>query len=396
MAFRIGEYVVRGEIDNRLKGHVMGKIWIKGKTEPITLNLTGNCLRDIAGCRFDFECKDSVPMKNSSHLYPDQTGAVGDMTASRKVRVFQVPTEEAYDLKKAGKDVPEKIANCMYLEWYSEKNGRVVIETTDFTLTSLSVPVWRMTAEEDEEQRVSNLEEIGNFLNRIQTAIDERDEEWQPEEDEPMDEFAWEQELRESDKRTDKYGKLLKKYADHPDSERIIAREMGWDRLEDMLDADERGLFNEEREAMDIEDIPDLTPIAETEGKDWILDENGNPKHPLAKRAFEFSIGLMNSCKENAVEADEDVADMVFQTHMVSAKLAGALNGLAYDKNPDGGFVVAYLKRTLQYFDKAMGDMQKVEKNEILDADLIQNSRDELFSIREEILRLMREYREKI
>ena len=40
---------------NEIQGHVTGRIWLLGKAEPIELNLLGNCLRDLAGCRLKFE-----------------------------------------------------------------------------------------------------------------------------------------------------------------------------------------------------------------------------------------------------------------------------------------------------------------------------------------------------
>lgn len=39
MAFRIHDSVVRGEIDNRMKGAVRGSIWLEGRAEPLTLEL---------------------------------------------------------------------------------------------------------------------------------------------------------------------------------------------------------------------------------------------------------------------------------------------------------------------------------------------------------------------
>ena len=39
MAFRIHDRVVRGEIYNRVKGVVRGKIWMEGRAEPVTLEL---------------------------------------------------------------------------------------------------------------------------------------------------------------------------------------------------------------------------------------------------------------------------------------------------------------------------------------------------------------------
>src|SRR6266516_1344066 len=54
MAFRIHESVVRGEIDNRVKGIVRGKIWVEARAEPVTLELKGNAWPDLAGCLLTF------------------------------------------------------------------------------------------------------------------------------------------------------------------------------------------------------------------------------------------------------------------------------------------------------------------------------------------------------
>ena len=46
MAFRIPDSVVRGEIDNREKGIVRGRIWVESRTEPVALELKGNAWPD--------------------------------------------------------------------------------------------------------------------------------------------------------------------------------------------------------------------------------------------------------------------------------------------------------------------------------------------------------------
>src|SRR5438034_11559666 len=101
MAFRIHDSVVRGEIDNRVKGIVRGKIWVEGRAEPVTLELKGNAWPDLAGCLLTF----SNPLEKILHagldtLNPIQTGTIGDITASRKVRAFDIPAKEAYMMSK--------------------------------------------------------------------------------------------------------------------------------------------------------------------------------------------------------------------------------------------------------------------------------------------------------
>ena len=51
MAWRIEENVIRGEIDNRTAGRVYGKVWLADRNDPLVLELTGNCHKDLAGCR---------------------------------------------------------------------------------------------------------------------------------------------------------------------------------------------------------------------------------------------------------------------------------------------------------------------------------------------------------
>ena len=152
MAWRINEGVVRGEIDNRTGGQVHGRIWLIGRDEPITLELSGNCRRDLAGCLLRFE-NPAPKIVEDEHLdlAAEQAGAVGDMTASRKVRVLDVSLEEARRLSKAGEPVPEHKANSLYLEWFSDANGRVVIESADYKI-DISPPAWTLSAEDEQKQ----------------------------------------------------------------------------------------------------------------------------------------------------------------------------------------------------------------------------------------------------
>ena len=140
MAFRIHDSVVRGEMDNRVKGIVRGKIWVEGRAEPVLLELKGNAWPDLAGCLLTF----TNPLKRIPHpgldtLHPVQRGSIGDLTASRKVRVFDVPLEQALEMLRQKEKPPEHMANSLYLEWFSEANGRVVIESADYEL-NISAP----------------------------------------------------------------------------------------------------------------------------------------------------------------------------------------------------------------------------------------------------------------
>jgi len=174
MAFRIHESVVCGEIDNRKKGVVRGKVWVEGRAEPMVLELQGNAWPDLAGCLLKFtNPQKRIPDAHLESLHPIQRGTIGDLTASRKVRVFDVPLEEALDMIRRKEKPPEHMANCLYLEWYSEANGRVVIESADYELT-ISAPEWRLTAEEDAERAKQAAAGMVDFMAKLAAAIEEQ------------------------------------------------------------------------------------------------------------------------------------------------------------------------------------------------------------------------------
>src|SRR5664279_907518 len=174
MAFRIHDSVVRGEIDNRVKGTVRGKIWLEGCAEPVVLELEGNAWPDLAGCLLTFtNPQKRVPHHHLDSLHPMQCGSIGDLTASRKVRVFDIPLEEALAMCRRKEKPPEHMANCLYLEWYSEANGRVVVESADYELT-ISAPEWRLTPEEDVERAKQAAAGMADFMGKLTEAIEQQ------------------------------------------------------------------------------------------------------------------------------------------------------------------------------------------------------------------------------
>jgi hypothetical protein len=202
MAFRIHESVIRGEIDNTQRGVVTGKIWVVGQDKPMELKLAGDCWRDLAGRRLKFI--NPAPLDDREcDLSHKQTGEVGDITASRKVRVPDLPVEKWYMRKKQGLDTPEHWGNALYLEWYSDINGRVVIETVDYKL-EVSLPEWEMTEDDERRQREINGETITRFINRLEAAL-RPDNPVEVPEDRDMDEHEWERFLRQCDARTDRF-----------------------------------------------------------------------------------------------------------------------------------------------------------------------------------------------
>lgn len=172
MAWRVDEWVIRGEIDNRVHGRVTGRIWFTGRAEPVELRLTGDCWRDLAGRRLEFvnpQPKPGLPASFAAR----QEGAVGDLTASRKVKVPEVSMEELMKLYEQRKPFPWHWGNSLYLEWFSMANGRAVIESASYELKIIGDPTWEMTPGEELDQRHANGTALTGFMERIEEAVTE-------------------------------------------------------------------------------------------------------------------------------------------------------------------------------------------------------------------------------
>ncbi len=398
MAFRIHDSVLRGEIDNRQKGTIRGQLWLHGRGEPVTLELQGNAHPDLAGCLLKFTNPlKSVPHPGLDSLNPLQRGTIGDLTASRKVRVPAVPLEEFLNWPEAKGRPPERLANCLYLEWFSAANGRVVIESADFTL-EISAPEWRLTPAE-EKQRARDAEAGWNgFVGQLNAAL-EKQQRGQKDPEADWDEHDYEKFLKESDARTDKYLELQEKYGDSDEAEAKIAHEMGWDDTEaaDAGDGESPMSVDEiNRICEEALNEPQPEPDSLTEGKDWIRTAAGDLRHPLQHRCFESAMKFWHECDALGLKKsdDPDLHQFIFEFQTTGVKLAGALEGLAQGRDPrDAAFTVAYLKRALDHLHKAQAGLESVSVRKLLPETMVSEARSELFEIREGMLKLMDEFR---
>jgi hypothetical protein len=303
-------------------------------------------------------------------------------------------------MSRRGETPPEHMANSLYLEWFSELSGRVVIESADYLL-QISEPAWRYTKEEIAERKRRIAEKETPFA--IAITEDGEMQEW--------DEVRYEQFLRESDALTERYGRLLEKYADHPDSERIIAHEMGWTWLEKALQEKEQehppspGYSPaSEEEAEDWEPkidqeeedgLPPTDPIRE--GIDWVRDERGRISHPIEKRAHDALHALLDELEAAGHfpdKKDEQLAEFVSGFMTLSAKLAGALGGVAHgDDFYEPGMVIAWLKRVLEILNNTIAAADVIGDKEFLSPERLAYYRGELFGIREKILEFIAQLR---
>jgi len=304
-----------------------------------------------------------------------------------------------------GEKPPERIANALYLEWFSEGNGRVVIESADYQLT-ISPPQWRLTPAE-EKQRVKDAEAgWAMFSKQLNDAL-EKQKRGRKDPEAEWDEHDYERFMKECDARTDKYMELQEKYGDSDEAEAKIAKEMGWDR-EDPPSHECFGAASEDDgdDRMTVEEMNRITeealheplpePEPHREGIDWIRTADGDIRHPLPHRCHESAMKVWHECDELGLKEseDDDLQQFVFEFQTTGVKLGGALPGVAQGRGPrDGAFTVAYLKRALGHLHKAQAGLEAVAPKKLLPEKMVSEARKELFEIREGILSLMDEFR---
>jgi hypothetical protein len=377
MALRIDEAVVRGEIDNTVEGRTTGRLWLTGREEPVELSLDGDCWRDVAGACLTFENPSPQPNADTQRLPAIQSGMAGDITASLKCRIATIPFEEASARQAAGDDIPYHWKNSLYLEWFAEPFGRVLIESSDFRL-SISDHLWNMDEDAEEAQKLANLHAMRDFITSI---IRRREADAHRNIDTEADEFEWEERLKESDRLSDAYQEVLEKYMDDPECERKEAFVMGWDGLLDALaerDEEEMGLDDGE---FDDDELPPFDDDMEEESD-----------HPLQMEAYEVALRAIDLVeRDQAPESPE--ARLVSNLMQVSAKLAGALSGFGGGLEPETGYVLAILKRCLNWQNEAIAACQQLI-DLADDADQQQalaHLRQSIFALRDGIIQLRRE-----
>jgi len=415
MAIRLEKAIVRGEISNETPGFVTGRIWLLGQTAPLVLNLRGNCLRDIAGCTLTFINPQPRREPMLDILSEVQDGTVGDMTASRKSRVSTVNDDELLRLLENRLPVPTRLANCLHLEWFSGSNGRVVIETCDFNL-QISAPAWSMSAEQETAQSLESQENFHDYIDGItgMDAGDDEDEELFDDEDDedddkfgnstggedggfsgndqPLNEFEWEQELRDADRRAEAYQEAFDRYRDHPERERLIAEAMGWDPAEVDELTDE---LSEVSSNMQPDDAQSLIENASN-----IAGDDEDDHHPLSRRAMSFALRLQDEAETRGLLQPDAVRDSPVLTVIVSiialgGKLAAALDPMIEGLEPEPGFVIAMLKRAQVPLNEALHALSSLDMRQLTrdTRTWITGVRNELFALRNDILDVMKELR---
>lgn len=414
MAWRIEEQVLRGKIDNRTPGRVIGRIWFAGRDTPVDLELAGNPWRDLAGHVLIFTNPDAKP-GGGANLSTYQIGRVGDMTASRKVKIPDCSMEELMDFYSAKQPFPWHWGNSLYLEWYSQTNGRVVIEAAHYQLELDVEPAWILSEEEEIAQQAVHAEALAEFMERFGMAMAEAPLGNDDEEVEVDDDLPQSVEEERADAEDARMQLLL---------DRVTARlERG-----DVEFEDTDRIYNEERIRLMRErgeKDPVFTPEELEERRQWIEEMNAIAEEVLIdlevekwKEAESFEEErhpLVVECSDLAVCLDHEIhnagwlAEDAHEEHPLweiqhgvtcaSAKLAGALGmSLRYDEWPPdrmiAGNVIVRLKKARSYLRDALRGLDSVEEESLATPQWCHQSRLKVTNILAQTEDLLREARQ--
>ncbi|MDF1852586.1 MAG: hypothetical protein P1U85_17240 [Verrucomicrobiales bacterium] len=246
MAIRLGEHVRRGTIDNSEKGVVRGHLEIVGRNTPLELELQGNAYLDLAGCILTFSNEDAVEVEPElAEILEDlQTGFAGDITASKKSQVIDLPVEDFRRMSDKEREESAVWKTVLFIEWFSHFNGRIVIEGLDYDW-EIDLPRWELNDEEIGQQvdQAKAAKEL--HLNFALEMFQETNEEIRAAEDEidpdATDEFTWEKRLQESDRRAEAFHALLEEASNPEEMERLADLAFEGEVIPDFPDQDEEG-----------------------------------------------------------------------------------------------------------------------------------------------------------
>lgn len=403
MAWQIAAAVVRGEIDNRIRDRITGRIWLWGREDPVVLSLKGNARRDMAGRLLTFVNPQPLEM-NLLSLAVHQIGVVGDVTASRKVKVPGLPPEGSGGCREAGESISGRWANALYLEWFSERNGRVVVEAVGFKVKFKGAVAWEMSAAEEIAERQANSRAVdmmmeglnGVVLPEESVSADTPEPQWSG--DMPMTEEEAEAMQARQDLLLDRVQARLDREGGDADYGQIMDEEL--ERLRR-----ERG---EPESPMDWQRDRDWGEAVEQAAAEW--EENFDSEweareryeHPLVRRAIDLAHALHDQADESGwvpedAQSEHPVAELMDSTMRIGPKLAGALNG---DRWPPPLEVCATtlvrIKRARGYIDDALSATESCQQAKLIQPIYLGPLAVELIDLAYEIDQLITELRERL
>jgi len=406
MAWRIDRSVLQGELDFTVCGEISGSIDVAGRDEPIVIRLLGIPCRDLAGHRLRFTraAGPDEPGALEPEFSSNQSGPAGDMTASKKVKVPGRPLDELFNGPGDPKDFPWHWQNCLYLEWYSEENGRVVIESTGLELEIEALGTWSLDEAGETAAREQSRDHLFDFMEKISASAEPADfADYLPVEDEGP--FSAAEAI--ADEETARQNKLLDRISKRLEEEESFDGET-FDRI-----------MAEEHERMRIEsgepERAPLTPEEQARRERWMDEMNAaansaaesepdpreqkNWDHPLTASSMALGSRLRREARlagwlDDSAGEEHPLKSLVDQVWSGSTKLAGALNGPPDDREwpPDpllAGDTLVRLKAARDFFHNALAAIRTAHEDGLALPDWLSAAADEISTLLAEVEQLI-------
>ncbi len=213
----------------------------------------------------------------------------------------------------------------------------------------------------------------------------------------PWDEHDWERFLRRQDRRTEQYLGLVERYADHPDRDRLIAREMGWTHLADASNQSDEDFGEADgippTSAEDLED--DALPDDENEVSALFFYE-----HPLWKEACVLAAEarrVVDPRQRRPPAVETLMARFLHGVNLCSVKIGAVLTDPpGAEARAELGMEIAYLKRALKALTDALDALVALrEAGEVPPPDALALQQ-RVFSVRSGLIECMGQRRDAL
>jgi len=118
------------------------------------------------------ENDDPIGVDDGPYPTDEETAiTIGDLTADQMIKHFECSPKEFVERSFTG-DQPETTwRKCLYLEWFSHRNGRVVIQSTRLAVQRVGERAFELTEEQWVEQAKQNSEEMTYFMHQIDDTL---------------------------------------------------------------------------------------------------------------------------------------------------------------------------------------------------------------------------------
>ena len=116
------------------------------------------------------------PLNHAESIAVNQSGIVGDITADQTLKHFECSDKEFVQRSYAGDPPPTTWQKALCLEWFSNKNGRVVVQSTRLAVRRQGDRAFELTDEQWADQARKNSEEMSHFMLQLGDAIESQDD----------------------------------------------------------------------------------------------------------------------------------------------------------------------------------------------------------------------------